>query len=329
MVKFQTASNRNESIIYPDKLPYIWMDTFCVPVRTRFQAVRTQAIRSLRDIYKHSDKVLVLDAELQQISLDQISWNNSELSRTEFMFRFAMSGWNTRLWTMQEGMLAGNLYMALSDGIVRAKDLYFRSALISDALTDTMDEGLTILSKMCFTHHHSSSKPQDIMLGEIMIALRQRQTSRESDETICLTNCLGNDPGELEETDTGQRTQKFLRSLKAIPPALLFMGEPRMQERGFRWAPTSFLNRKGSCYDAERWVIQSYFHPMPDRRAAELMPDGSGLLIESLGIYLTEVGSLPRSSEFLIELSLSHPPYVNAGFVKIRLVTHLEATHPT
>ena len=315
MTKFQDAETQNGNIRYPEELPPIWIDTLCVPVRGELQDVRTKAISSLRDVYKKSDKVIVIDEELQQISLDKISWNKPSSDRVEVLFRFAMSGWNSRLWTLQEGRLGDDVYLLLRDGILSAKDLFFRSAIDSDKLHNINEDAITLLSDMCMAHHDPSC-PQELVLGGMVLGLRNRQTSRESDETICLTNMLLGDPAPLVNTECEQRMPTFLISLQGIPPGILFMGEPRSRELGFRWSPTSFLHRRDRCYDTPRFVIKHKYHPNPDRPAARLMDDGSGLQVTSPGIRLTRFETLPDSSQFKVDLSSSKsgPYYLTARY---------------
>ena len=129
-------------------------------------------------------------------------------------------------------------------------------------------------------------------------ALRHRQTSRQSDETICITNMLGKDSAELLSTPPERRMQLFLNSLQNIPPALLFMGEPRLTERGFCWAPSSLLRRRDRCYEVQRLVVLPR-HSFPDRPGVRIYPNGKGLIITSPGVSLPRISDLPQHRQLL------------------------------
>ena len=94
--------------------------------------------------------MLVLDADLQQTSLDMISWKKSLAHRVELLFRFLMCSWNARLWTLQEGVLARNLHLMLSDGVLGAKDLYYRSWIDIQMLYDINNETKGLLYIIAF-----------------------------------------------------------------------------------------------------------------------------------------------------------------------------------
>ncbi|KAG7006552.1 hypothetical protein G7Y79_00014g037270 [Physcia stellaris] len=325
MTKFRDANNGNKDLKYPQALPPIWVDTLCVPVRGEHDKIRTQAISSLRDVYMKAHRVLVIDEDIQQLSLDKVSWKRPLSDRVEVMFRFAMSGWNSRLWTLQEGRLGEDLYLLLKDGVLRAQDLFFRSALEFHRLHSINEEGISLLYTIVMAHHDPSSS-QELALGRMILGLRNRQTSRESDETICLTNMLGGDPSELVNTDYEQRMPKFLRSLEGIPPAILFMGEPRLREPGYRWAPTSFLHRRDRCYDTQRLAIKHGYHPAPKRPAGKLLADNSGLQIKCPGILLSQFSTLPDASVFLIDTPLSNPSRFRAMYDRDTSVENISWT---
>jgi hypothetical protein len=71
--------------------------------------------------------------------------------------------------------------------------------------------------------------------------LKNRQTSKPEDETICLGTLLAIDIQPLF-CKSGQDRMKYLfQSVDRIRPAIVFSDGPRIEEDGFRWAPLSFL----------------------------------------------------------------------------------------
>lgn len=93
-----------------------WTDTLCVPLEP---AYRKMAIRRMSETYLDADKVLVLDASFQTVSVHE--------PIQECMMRIATSPWATRLWTFQEGVLALQLHFQFCDGTITPSILEIRS----------------------------------------------------------------------------------------------------------------------------------------------------------------------------------------------------------
>jgi hypothetical protein len=78
---------------------YFWLDTMCLPLR--YQS-RAPALRHVRQVYQVASKVVVLDPYL---------YGHSVGSFEESIFRIRYSCWKTRLWTLQEGVIAKELHI--------------------------------------------------------------------------------------------------------------------------------------------------------------------------------------------------------------------------
>ncbi|KAI1366247.1 hypothetical protein F5Y08DRAFT_327459 [Xylaria arbuscula] len=79
-------------------------------------------------------------------------------------------------------------------------------------------------------------------LCDILQALAGRKTSRQDDESICLANILNIGVLPLLEQSSAERMKLFLRTVKNVPLAFLFVPVHRLPDVGFRWAPSSFLH---------------------------------------------------------------------------------------
>jgi len=98
-------------------------------------------------------------------------------------------------------------------------------------------------------------------LARLAQGLKNRQTSKPDDETICLATLLELDLKPLF-TMSGQRRMKYIfERVEKIRPAIVFAEGERIQEEGWRWAPCSFLKAErhprepgyhGRCFWAER-----------------------------------------------------------------------------
>ncbi|KAJ3557304.1 hypothetical protein NPX13_g9955 [Xylaria arbuscula] len=93
------------------------------------------------------------------------------------------------------------------------------------------------------------------ILFETAIGMAGRMTSRREDETICLGGIIGLDVSSIltvsinqakrkEEVDRvcALRMIKFFLALGRIGQAILFFRVPRLDQPGFHWAPTTFMN---------------------------------------------------------------------------------------
>jgi hypothetical protein len=98
---------------------YFWLDTICVPPDSaldaleasesqRQRAAQGSALTKMRQTYERSACVIVLDSWI-------ISDAHKEMTDAEKLMRIFSSGWNTRLWTYQEGALAQRLFFQLRD----------------------------------------------------------------------------------------------------------------------------------------------------------------------------------------------------------------------
>lgn len=280
-----------------------WVDTICVPLHPE---TRKAAIRRMAKTYEDSDKVLVLDASLRHISVDS--------PPDELLMRIRCTPWTQRLWTLQEGMLAKELYFQLLEGAIDPEPLYDifgkrntpvklgikyfgkpdfslddpLAVRIYRALASDMDEYITdeagteaafqtlarfpdcpnmdddtLLFRLGTNGECSSLHPiffsgmfhyrrlRDRMpsvLGSVIRALVGRLSSRMEDETICLATLLDIDPGGvLGLPGRGhERMKTLLNSIDVFPPAIIFSDLQRIEEEGYRWAPTSFMTRGAS-----------------------------------------------------------------------------------
>lgn len=88
--------------------PYFWIDKICCPVGPSED--KTLAMRKMRGTYEQAESTLVIHSDLLNQSMP-------ECSALEILFRIFTSSWMRRLWTLQEGALAGHLKAALAGGV--------------------------------------------------------------------------------------------------------------------------------------------------------------------------------------------------------------------
>ena len=92
-----------------------WHDGLCVPSPKTERPTWQRAIKLLAHTYAHADKVLVIDGGVRTQS-------SRAAPVEECLLRIATSGWGQRIWTLQEGVLARELYFEVADGFVDVQD---------------------------------------------------------------------------------------------------------------------------------------------------------------------------------------------------------------
>ncbi|KAI0751778.1 hypothetical protein C8Q80DRAFT_1268965 [Daedaleopsis nitida] len=236
--------------IMPDSDGAFWMDSLCVP---DMKDSRQRAIKLMANTYRDAAKVLVVDACIRsQCSLAK-SWE-------ENLLRIATSGWVRRVWTLQEGMLARELYFEFADAPLDVEEeLGLKSstrARGNGPSTPAHDSFQSLSTRqMCRSHvpllaqrAHDLARSESghtYTLENVVRLLKLRTTSKAEDEIIAISGLLPSlDVGRLLAI-TGPdaaalRMKDFLLQLRGVPRLLVVLRSPRLDLPGFRWAPSSF-----------------------------------------------------------------------------------------
>ena len=203
------------------------------------------------------------------------------------------SVWWTRLWTLQEGVFAKELYFQFRDDAISVSDLREKhnrevlqigdlSRIISASL---LSDSISPFSGLALNNIRSEQGRY------ILRSIGHRSCTHPKDEPICLSTLLGLDTAAIYESadDAKERMKKFMLLQGHFPTALLFMSDykPRaIDEDGFRWVPESFVNRRS-------FGIPTYKLREPNRQyhASPGLPDSafadeSGLHVQSFGFIL-------------------------------------------
>ncbi|KAK4553489.1 hypothetical protein LTR86_009546 [Recurvomyces mirabilis] len=221
---------------YDRSLP-VWLDTLCCPVSSPRH--RSSCLMLMRQIYQKATLVLTLDTQIAH-------YDASDLDSVEICARVLFSGWTRRLWTLQEGALAGSLWIQLKD---RAVDLaiiqteiddIYRHSFVHNQLALILLSGLRRLRN--FGRRGQSRREPDLI--DVRLALESRSVTIASDEALCLCTCLALDQTNVVNAAREDRMAIFwwtaMRAGPQLPRGILFFTGPRMQTKGMRWAPASF-----------------------------------------------------------------------------------------
>lgn len=276
-----------------DSTTAIWLDTLCCPVEPEEKEtemekqqslLRKKAIVKMRETYAQAKSVLVLDSQLRPFSF-------GNLSLIELTIRMFCSGWMSRLWTWQEGLLAKELYFQFSDGLhcintplVLAHGNRHRPYEVDQLDTTKLwmaIRGENMSSDERETHPYS--------VFNIAHSLVDRTTSYIKDEALCIGSMAGCDVSRILDAPEKLRMCAFWKNCPVIPQDIIFWRGHRRGEPGFRWAPATLLQGGGS-------ELQDF----EDNDRTGILIDEKGLLIEATAILLPNVLDAPLYTTFLV-----------------------------
>lgn len=301
---------------------YFWLDTLCIPVDKTLQNLRDFSIERMHNIYRDSYGVLVLDPDFDRMTMKS--------PPCEVLTRVAISGWSTRLWTYQEGALPQRLFIRVSDGMIDIGDLMeqFRTGKLQlSPLQEILTVGafgasqILVPRRQSYQRDPNDSNECEIWVETTLSAMRDRITSRPGDEAVCAATSLGYDPSPLLKLKPDQMTEQellekrmieFLRIMPTIPIGILFSTGPRLRQKGFRWAPESFLAPHGgvrSVMPSESRLEDGTIYRRP---MAHLHPKGEGIVTHLAGFRIAKLDL--RQTRWEIRLSNNISVYVSHFF---------------
>ncbi len=216
-------SNVSEPILF-------WMDTICVPAAGEGRRV---AIGRMRKTYENAEKVLVLDAELESASMRTFP--------EETLMRIMCSGWMRRLWTLQEGVLAQQLFVQFRECAID----FFSIDKDTEKAAERLDNILALDVLRCGLHFQKFKNLKSDRMLEMIEALQWRNTSWKSDEPVCMSILLDLDTELIERTEPDLRMSTFLSMVKTFPAYFMFAPGPRLPQKNYSWAPASLMPVRG------------------------------------------------------------------------------------
>ncbi|KAJ4377263.1 hypothetical protein N0V83_000087 [Neocucurbitaria cava] len=227
--QFQTNAN-----ITTAKSMAFWVDTICCPVGP--PNLKTLAIAKMKETYEDAQHVLVMESYLESV-------NASDLSDLEILVRILHTGWMTRLWTLQEGLLNQSLWFQFADTAIELKAIRWRFNDHCSPMDATLRMDIAMLYDSLVGLRGTEGFLEVPVLGKLLAALRNRSVTVATDEPICIANLLEIDVKDIYEGEQRAPTMEDIwRRIDAIPADILFASCPRLCKPGLRWAPRSFLN---------------------------------------------------------------------------------------
>ena len=153
----------------------------------------------------------------------------------ENAMRITMSGWMRRLWTLQGGVLAQNLYFKFSDVLVEMEELEADFPVENSSLESSVPEAARVYYRGPLRLEKAVTENRKELLASIWRAAQGRRTSHRSDETIAFATLLKIDPERLlqlqykakkDSPDEARQMQQLFMSLVdlgGIPPGMIFL----------------------------------------------------------------------------------------------------------
>ncbi|KAL8679840.1 MAG: hypothetical protein Q9186_003906 [Xanthomendoza sp. 1 TL-2023] len=224
-----------------------WMDTLCIPVRPEDRPLRIKAINNMNLIYAAAERCLVLDPELQRISM-------KSLSPVQINAHVLCCTWLTRSWTFQEARLSRAWFARFADGFYNPNsqenaDLHYHlysdwNVYKSDAhnLASEMISwylNMPAMRQMDLLANQSSRLMSNELYDFISIwnQLVSRSTSKLEDVNGILANTLDLSAGEVVALPPDQRMKAILKTRQQLPGGLLFNAARKVADPYSRWVP--------------------------------------------------------------------------------------------
>lgn len=215
---------------------YIWIDTLCVPLDNEH---RKKAISLMRHTYQKAKRVLVLDRSLISIPTSK--------PLEELFYRLTFSPWMRRVWTLQEGLLACDLFVQFSD-----QPLHMKSAI--ERLYSRCEDSnayLTTLRDACSSFYNLSVSADvfssitwklipggnNVNVASVSRLFAFRETSHEEDIPVCLAMVLNINVSKVMDAHGDDRMCRLYLQMRHVPKGIVFSRGARLDIPNFRWVP--------------------------------------------------------------------------------------------
>jgi hypothetical protein len=232
---FQFPSN----ILHGAHSHLFWMDSLCIPVGEDLKLYRKDAIKSMAEIYAAATSILVIDPELQQISLRSNGLDMNSITRY-----IQCSPWMARSWTLQEGALALEVFLVFKDGTRSARNLL---ALIRRQIPHTpilTRQGLDVPWQRILDFESSgfqSYSVSEYKLNRFISAwngLCTRSTTQREDVPGIFAVLVGLSPKEILSFPMGEGIKAAIKAQELIPLSVLYQSlMPSGSRLGDQWNP--------------------------------------------------------------------------------------------
>lgn len=211
-----------------------WMDTPCIPEN---HDLRAEAIANINKIFTMSRMTLIWDRDIMSIDIGDGSIETMEALISTVL----VCDWNIRSWTLLESMRSRHNVHLLCK--------YNKTISLKECLSKVHAKGAIDIANLFLTNQQllpaQPPSPSDKNPGKAI--LRRRDGYISVEESICLLAYRhASRPGDstvimslLHDTTPAYTAEMFWKSKidSIIHTGLLFSALPRLQSKGFGWAP--------------------------------------------------------------------------------------------
>ncbi|KAF9432738.1 hypothetical protein BGZ76_010389 [Entomortierella beljakovae] len=201
---------------------YVWIDTLCMPTSKR---LREDVVRQLRDIYLNADATLVVDAGLMMTAAK---------STLDLSLAIFLSDWSSRVWTLQEGVLASKLLFYVRGQVVSLPQVNF-PVWIQDPRSLVPSQLLGAYGLQTNGLNQSLDTVLDLAAG--------RQTSWPQDYLYGLSALLPYPPKRHDNLHLVARDIAGMYS--QVDLGILLSPYPRCEIENYRWMPINGILKSG------------------------------------------------------------------------------------
>ncbi|KAG0287720.1 hypothetical protein BGZ96_008390 [Linnemannia gamsii] len=204
---------------------YVWIDTLCMPTSKK---LRNEVVAQLRDIYLKADATLVVDAGLILTTARTV---------LDLSLAVLMSDWSSRVWTLQEGVLASKLLFCVGDQVLSLPQVYGADLFL--------DPRRRVPSKL-LRAYGMKSRGLGQSLENVIGFAAGRQTSHPCDYLYGLSALLCYPPERQEDLHSVAKEVAGMYS--EVDLGILLGPFPRCEIENYRWMPRRAKQMSGGYH---------------------------------------------------------------------------------
>ncbi|KFH63733.1 hypothetical protein MVEG_10426 [Podila verticillata NRRL 6337] len=211
---------------------YVWIDTLCMPT---LKKLREEVVRQLQQIYLRADATLVVDAGLRSMAAG---------TALDLSLAVLLSDWSSRVWTLQEGVLASKLLFCVGNQVLALPQVFG-----ADMLQDTRSR----VPFMLLQAYGMKLRGVGQTLENVIRLAAGRQTSWPQDYLYGLSALLRHPPKRQEDLHLVAIEVALMYS--EVDLGILLAPFPRCDIENYRWMPRRAKHRSGGHHTNLRGVI--------------------------------------------------------------------------
>lgn len=175
--KVNALHTRGEGAESDSEPVLFWIDSLCIPVSEQTRDARHKAIAQMKNTYEEADAVLVLNKELEHVS--------AHTDPATLNMNISRAPWFRRLWTLQEGLLARDIFFQLENKAISLKEL-LADSFSHPYATGGIIHAQILRDSQAILRRFASFRgnPAHARINDLWRAVQWRTISHDQDETV-------------------------------------------------------------------------------------------------------------------------------------------------